>query len=249
MSARVKIPNPTSKTAFTLIELLVVVAIIAVLVAILLPALNAARSSAKTTLCLTNLRQAGLVFQYYSDTYNDIIPSAVWWSNSRNTNDGHPIWPYPLRDAGLVGNGTGGNAGIPEPIALDAGTYPLGIWRCPSGGPTTKWWWNQTHYGMNGEMFHTDLDVPSRKWYKRRSKAPDPAGKVLLADSWSPDGNNQTMYLVNIGISGLSFRHRSATNLLYIDGHTVTKSAGTFDPVLLWSRFFNDFAAPEGWNN
>jgi prepilin-type N-terminal cleavage/methylation domain-containing protein/prepilin-type processing-associated H-X9-DG protein len=45
------------KHGFTLVEMLVVIAIIALLAAILLPALNAARESAKSTMCRNNLRQ------------------------------------------------------------------------------------------------------------------------------------------------------------------------------------------------
>ena len=58
--------------AFTLIELLVVIAIIGLLISILLPSLSAARQQAKTTVCLSNLRQLSHGWHAYADEYRDI---------------------------------------------------------------------------------------------------------------------------------------------------------------------------------
>lgn len=62
------------KRAFTLIELLVVVVIIGVLAALLLPALNRARSRARSVGCINNLKQWGLAFQMYANDWQDWLP-------------------------------------------------------------------------------------------------------------------------------------------------------------------------------
>ena len=59
---------------FTLIELLVVIAIIAILAALLLPSLRRARVSAKTVVCVSNLRQMGMMIRLYTNEYKETFP-------------------------------------------------------------------------------------------------------------------------------------------------------------------------------
>ena len=75
----------TKRRGFTLIELLVVIAIIAILAAILFPVFAAAREKARTTGCLSNVKQLLLAALMYASDYDGTLPCDYHVSNSSTT--------------------------------------------------------------------------------------------------------------------------------------------------------------------
>jgi prepilin-type N-terminal cleavage/methylation domain-containing protein/prepilin-type processing-associated H-X9-DG protein len=97
------------RRGFTLVELLVVIAIIGILIALLLPAVQAARESARRMQCTSNLKQLGLALLNYHDVAHIFPPSSKWTnlgdmntSNSPNLSENWVIMILPYIESQSV---------------------------------------------------------------------------------------------------------------------------------------------------
>ena len=194
------------KSRFTLIELLVVIAIIAILAAMLMPALQSSRERARTTSCLSNLKQVGWVFNQYSDAWDDFLP-IMWHDNPSMT------WRSYLRRAGLKEDG--------NPNKKDFQIAPNSIWRCPSRiVPNTDAGEKESHYGMN-------IHSMTNSVYRKRTSVKNPSRRLFLAESRPDDGSNYKVchttfgktYLIDVRHGGMK-----TFNALFFDFHAENRS-------------------------
>jgi general secretion pathway protein G len=110
------------RRGFSLIELLVVIAIIAILAGLILPVFAAARAKARSTQCLSNLKQIGLSIEMYATDWDELYPFAKDVSDHYVPQqwDAHPYWQAWLPYMPFLSDSLGPYIGNHE------------IWHCPS---------------------------------------------------------------------------------------------------------------------
>jgi prepilin-type N-terminal cleavage/methylation domain-containing protein len=127
---------------FTLVELLVVIAIIGILVALLLPAIQAARESARRTQCMNQVRQMTQAMHNHVDTYKVFPTGGVepWPEITDYSQNGKPFgvhrqgfsWGFqllPFLEENAVHNIT---------TTRQLEQTPVALYFCPSRRPPTQ---------------------------------------------------------------------------------------------------------------
>lgn len=130
MQARPFSSRYAAPAAFTLIELLTVIAIIGILAAILIPTVGRVREQARTTQCLSNLRQIGTAMLLYANENRNLLPLPL--NNTltpagaeRSKTWSQKIIPYSGMDRDTVRSRFNCPSADPQPANTNETTYRL----------------------------------------------------------------------------------------------------------------------------
>ncbi len=218
------------KKAFTLIELLVVIAIIAILAAILFPVFAQAKTAAKKTQDLSNVKQIGTAIQMYLNDSDDVYPQAYYYVNDNSSANGYVHWsgtlqPY-IKNLQIFVSPGDKNQGL-APTNFIGNNRGAGV----PAGQTSQVATVQDNQAPRLSYTANGLLMPR----KRRTADPantigsgvvdDPSGTILVA----PMTDNVPCINDSSQASGLAYKtHRSTNPLLLTDAGT--GAAATVSP-------------------
>lgn len=215
---------------FTLIELLVVISIIALLLAILLPSLKRVREQAKKVICMSHLRQWGVIIPLYTTEHQDSYPSGIhydaMYNNGVNQHTGQwmvALEPY-YENRKILFCAKAKRLLSQSASAINPNTTAWGVIG-DTWGPDYEGYGGS--YGWNAWVYNPTEGFAQTRHWKKASNVKGAANVPVMGGSWyfgswpdsgdTPPADEYTMWNGTSMSHFCNNRHRGKTNLVFAD--------------------------------